>query len=107
MRKIFIATWIVCACFILVRERVIFGQEERQPDVQTQQVVDVEPVTIDYVGALTCSSCHREIYNSWLQTGHAKSMKEIKTSTQNQRCCLLYTSPSPRDATLSRMPSSA
>ena len=23
------------------------------------------------------------------------------------RCCLLYTSPSPRDATLSRMPSSA
>ena len=25
----------------------------------------------------------------------------------NNRCCLLYTSPSPRDATLSRMPSSA
>ena len=24
-----------------------------------------------------------------------------------QNCCLLYTSPSPRDATLSRMPSSA
>ena len=24
-----------------------------------------------------------------------------------KRCCLLYTSPSPRDATLSRMPSSA
>ena len=24
-----------------------------------------------------------------------------------ERCCLLYTSPSPRDATLSRMPSSA
>ena len=26
---------------------------------------------------------------------------------KRQRCCLLYTSPSPRDATLSRMPSSA
>ena len=25
----------------------------------------------------------------------------------NTKCCLLYTSPSPRDATLSRMPSSA
>ena len=27
--------------------------------------------------------------------------------TVELRCCLLYTSPSPRDATLSRMPSSA
>ena len=29
------------------------------------------------------------------------------TETQRHRFCLLYTSPSPRDATLSRMPSSA
>ena len=32
--------------------------------------------------------------------GHKVCLKEIKN-------CLLYTSPSPRDATLSRMPSSA
>ena len=30
-----------------------------------------------------------------------------RNNQQNNNCCLLYTSPSPRDATLSRMPSSA
>ena len=36
------------------------------------------------------------------------SFGEIKKpETINYRTCLLYTSPSPRDATLSRMPSSA
>ena len=33
--------------------------------------------------------------------------KGIKSPLQVYRACLLYTSPSPRDATLSRMPSSA
>ena len=32
---------------------------------------------------------------------------EIKTVDSKNNNCLLYTSPSPRDATLSRMPSSA
>ena len=31
----------------------------------------------------------------------------LKASGKYVSCCLLYTSPSPRDATLSRMPSSA
>ena len=31
----------------------------------------------------------------------------LKTACVESRGCLLYTSPSPRDATLSRMPSSA
>ena len=34
--------------------------------------------------------------------GHFKTLFKGKDA-----CCLLYTSPSPRDATLSRMPSSA
>ena len=34
-----------------------------------------------------------------------EAIKEIRT--KQDYCCLLYTSPSPRDATLSRMPSSA
>ena len=33
--------------------------------------------------------------------------KQIKTASAQYMFCLLYTSPSPRDATLSRMPSSA
>ena len=31
----------------------------------------------------------------------------LEGDAENRRICLLYTSPSPRDATLSRMPSSA
>ena len=31
----------------------------------------------------------------------------VKFQLVQDKCCLLYTSPSPRDATLSRMPSSA
>ena len=36
-----------------------------------------------------------------------KDGDEWKEHTEWVNCCLLYTSPSPRDATLSRMPSSA
>ena len=45
--------------------------------------------------------------------GDFNSVKEIADQNLGPiicglaRCCLLYTSPSPRDATLSRMPSSA
>ena len=39
---------------------------------------------------------------------HAQGNGEtFKLSAENLATCLLYTSPSPRDATLSRMPSSA
>ena len=36
-----------------------------------------------------------------------RSSRDSEAETLPSRCCLLYTSPSPRDATLSRMPSSA
>ena len=36
-----------------------------------------------------------------------KRIKSEPEATYPNNCCLLYTSPSPRDATLSRMPSSA
>ena len=54
--------------------------------------------------------------NGYLHIGHAKSIclnfgmaKEFggKCNLRFDDTCLLYTSPSPRDATLSRMPSSA
>ena len=46
--------------------------------------------------------------NLWLYfgTGNTQKLQEQSNQVQN-RLCLLYTSPSPRDATLSRMPSSA
>ena len=36
-----------------------------------------------------------------------KRSQEVNPILQKNKSCLLYTSPSPRDATLSRMPSSA
>ena len=45
--------------------------------------------------------------NKWL--GNTEMVTDYLTPIveQRYRACLLYTSPSPRDATLSRMPSSA
>ena len=37
----------------------------------------------------------------------AQEVNRIETNNKWENACLLYTSPSPRDATLSRMPSSA
>ena len=38
---------------------------------------------------------------------YAQAQTDFDNETQRIAACLLYTSPSPRDATLSRMPSSA
>ena len=47
------------------------------------------------------------LIEKYLRSGKIKiNKKKIKSSTK-VKTCLLYTSPSPRDATLSRMPSSA
>ena len=50
-----------------------------------------------------------EIYNHLKQLGHKSSYKSLDVTNQNDvsKLCLLYTSPSPRDAESSRMPSSA
>ena len=42
-----------------------------------------------------------------LEGWEVKSLREGKLNIKEAYICLLYTSPSPRDATLSRMPSSA
>ena len=53
-------------------------------------------------------------YTSYIRTGTRKGAYMAKKALECREgaggriyCCLLYTSPSPRDATLSRMPSSA
>ena len=48
--------------------------------------------------------CFDELINS-VKTFHENIVPS--TSNYRKKSCLLYTSPSPRDATLSRMPSSA
>ena len=54
----------------------------------------------------------REFLNELLKTGFDPNRGYFTTTQDgllypNPQVCLLYTSPSPRDATLSRMPSSA
>ena len=49
-----------------------------------------------------------EMYGSFMCTNMSLRILEDKLMTSEEfHSCLLYTSPSPRDATLSRMPSSA
>ena len=45
--------------------------------------------------------------DSFVVSGRGELMLEILLTQMRREGCLLYTSPSPRDATLSRMPSSA
>ena len=68
-------------------------------------------ITIIAFESLTCSHCanfHKDVYpqlkEEYLDTGLAKiEFRHFPLDI----ACLLYTSPSPRDNTLSRMPSSA
>ena len=46
-------------------------------------------------------------YEGWSGTPALSGHAQGRATTPRPRLCLLYTSPSPRDATLSRMPSSA
>ena len=72
------------------------------------------------LGALSCAmvavgSCHGDLTESFLQIMMEREASDLgKTHIRYLALalallylCLLYTSPSPRDATLSRMPSSA
>ena len=48
-----------------------------------------------------------EMFKTFAETIIPKAPLDESSKYQRYKSCLLYTSPSPRDATLSRMPSSA
>ena len=58
----------------------------------SSMMVDSECVDIDHDFLIDCTT---------------DTQNQVIGAVQTKRSCLLYTSPSPRDATLSRMPSSA
>ena len=71
-----------------------------------------------FYGAWTCPACFKQMNLFGKQAGvdviYVECRKPKQLPEQAEACnateiraCLLYTSPSPRDATLSRMPSSA
>ena len=55
------------------------------------------------------SDVSKEAYEDWAKTTDLKIVRGLKSidSFEVFESCLLYTSPSPRDGRLSRMPSSA
>ena len=64
-------------------------------------VLQIDVGTLDAIDAnnKNVEDCLRDMINHWLHSAKPRPTRDA--------ICLLYTSPSPRDATLSRMPSSA
>ena len=54
-----------------------------------------------------CAAVHMEDQISQKRCGHRPNKSLVSKNEMQDRICLLYTSPSPRDRTRSRMPSSA
>ena len=69
-------------------------------------LLDESLSTLDMQAGSIVSGVVLDVDNDWV-TVHVGLKSEGVISLDEFRNCLLYTSPSPRDATLSRMPSSA
>ena len=89
----------------------VFTEQVIRPTGLLDPPVEVRPVSLN--GASQVDDVIDEVrkttdkgYRS-LVTTLTKKMAEDLTEYMHDQGCLLYTSPSPRDATLSRMPSSA
>ena len=76
---------------------VPIGREEKADDVPARLSVNEFVMTADAV---------RGMDDGDIDLG-AKRMENLMGAMENKKGCLLYTSPSPRDGLLSRMPSSA
>ena len=87
------------------------GELEKQIDNSVSDQFTIKDKVLDVMKYVEKPILVDTILNSWVQIRPEKVyLSEIKNDafwTQGNVTCLLYTSPSPRDATLSRMPSSA
>ena len=67
---------------------------------------DFDINTLKTIGmTVGCNAVHRDMHPDYLVCADKKMVVEVLSNNNNN--CLLYTSPSPRDAYESRMPSSA
>ena len=78
-------------------------QEKWQPILEHSDLPKIEDNYKRAVTAVILENQEKALQEQNLQ--EAAPLNATGTGISN--CCLLYTSPSPRDATLSRMPSSA
>ena len=90
----------------------------KRKDISSILIIGAGPIIIgqacefDYSGAQACKALKEEgfrviLVNSNPATIMTDPLMADATYIEPIHCCLLYTSPSPRDRTRSRMPSSA
>ena len=91
----------ICAILDAQRTQVYMGQYKFE-NKELKELKSVDVVEIDEL--ITQLSDSNE---EWIIVGEAVYKYEDKIKEVPNICCLLYTSPSPRDGLLSRMPSSA
>ena len=74
--------------------------------VKTEDLKDIEIGTVVYLNGVVYTA-REGVYKKVIADGEQLPAHLHEISNANFHCCLLYTSPSPRDGLLSRMPSSA
>ena len=87
-----------------------WGDEEQAPTRQFRVLGMPDPGTIaEYIKLPVSSLVEKPTYLSWEESAAipVAGLTAWRALVRHGRICLLYTSPSPRDATLARMPSSA
>ena len=90
---------------------VLAGTSDNSPLPGLHRVLEVASY-LDQVTLIPIPSIGRDMPGKKQKSYYAKGfflrkLSQLKFWLETDAICLLYTSPSPRDATLSRMPSSA
>ena len=81
--------------------------DDDNPDATPSQIFTDYPWLNDLFNETACTAEKIAVYQQGIYTYLLVTDAAGTAILYNQNGCLLYTSPSPRDATLSRMPSSA
>ena len=85
----------------------------RRSDIESILILGAGPIVIgqacefDYSGAQACKALREEGYRVILVNSNPATIMTDPAMADSTYICLLYTSPSPRDLWISRMPSSA
>lgn len=71
-------------------EAVAAPEEEVTTD-STAKAEEAEPEAPkhDYIGAKKCKICHKEQYNSWINTGHANAFELLKPEEKKNETCVV------------------
>ena len=85
-------------------ERISQKEKNVTPEA-SPQIEDRLPIREEMQNKL--SQMHEHLIGQMERDINPKEVKKYMKESEQYMTCLLYTSPSPRDATLSRMPSSA